>query len=444
MTRKYAVCFQHSLSLSQAAKRALERNSSFSGFVARQVAAYTERFQTLTVPELREELKRRNLAHTGKRKQLLMRLSLWVRDEVATVCGSDEQLGMEAVVNRDLNEAPAAENDDDDDESSDDESSVSSEELEIYHATKRGGEKSPSGEDDGEKSDEDDDSCDSLAVGERTARLPQSSRDSTTPLTLEDQLLDLFGHEEFRDGQEWAVRRCLDKQRTLLVAPTGFGKSLCYAFPAALMDGVCIVVSPLISLMQDQLRQLPPKIPAATLSGSLSASAMAATIDDVIRNRLKILFVSPERLASPSFRRLFQTRWNYETKTRERSFPTVSLLCVDEAHCVSQWGHNFRPSYLRLKSLLELIQPESVLAMTATAGPLVIKDICDALEIPHSDEIDPENKKEEMNTNLLNESHGVKVLAYDRDNIDVCCKVLSSEDERLSLVGSFKSVLSMY
>ena len=190
---------------------------------------------------------------------------------------------------------------------------------------------------------------------------------------------------------------------------------------------------------KDQLRQLPPKIPAATLSGSLTAAAMAATVDDVIRNRLKILFVSPERLASSSFRRLFQTRWNPETNSRERSFPTVSLLCVDEAHCVSQWGHNFRPSYLRLKSLLELMQPESVLAMTATAGPPVVKDICDALRIPRRDVSDGESQLNSENDSTEEieslSSHGVKILAYDRDNIDVCCKVMSSEGERLSLVS---------
>jgi superfamily II DNA helicase RecQ len=162
---------------------------------------------------------------------------------------------------------------------------------------------------------------------------------------------------------------------------------------------------------------------------------MASTVDDVIHNRLKILFVSPERLVSPSFRRLFQMRWNAETKERERSFPTVSLLCVDEAHCVSQWGHNFRPSYLRLTPLLELIQPESVLAMTATAGPLVVKDICNALRIPCSDEStqDPHSVGEEDIPDEIDS--GVKILTYDRDNINVCCKVMSNEGERLALVS---------
>eukprot|EP00985_Skeletonema_marinoi_P013513 scaffold6716_cov75-Skeletonema_marinoi.AAC.1 len=134
--------------------------------------------------------------------------------------------------------------------------------------------------------------------------------------------------------------------------------------------------------MQDQLRQLPPKIPAATLSGSMTSAQMALIVDDILRGRLKVLFVSPERLASAAFRRLMRPKFNLETRQYERQFPEVSLLCVDEAHCLSQWGHNFRPSYLRVRSLMSLIQPKSVLALTATAGPMVVKDICNTLCIP--------------------------------------------------------------
>ena len=90
------------------------------------------------------------------------------------------------------------------------------------------------------------------------------------------------------------------------------------------------------SVDQDQLRELPPRIPAATLSGSLTSAATAAIVDDVIRERIKVLFVSPERLASASFQRLFQPKWNKETNSHQRPFPTVPLLCVDEAHCLSQ------------------------------------------------------------------------------------------------------------
>jgi hypothetical protein len=154
-------------------------------------------------------------------------------------------------------------------------------------------------------------------------------------------------------------------------------------------------------------------------------------MDDIVRGRLKVLFVSPERLASPSFRRLFIPRWNPETRVKERHFPTVSLLCVDEAHCLSQWAHNFRPSYLRMKSMMELIQPQSVLAITATAGPRVVDDICRTLGIPKSDN--------EASSSVVDDAHwdetgAVRVMKSDRDNIDVCCTILSNQEERLSKV----------
>ena len=197
---------------------------------------------------------------------------------------------------------------------------------------------------------------------------------------------------------------------------------MCYALPATQVEGVCLVVSPLISLMQDQLRHLPPNIPAATLSGNLSSVQVAMTIDDLMKNRIKILFVSPERLASPAFRRLIRPKFNTETLQYERQFPTVSLLCLDEAHCLSQWGHNFRPSYLRIRSLVPMLEPKSILALTATAGPMVIKDICHTLGIPMSSRGGIDND-------------GVRVLDCKRDNIDVATLIMDSEDSRRSLVS---------
>lgn len=391
-----------------------------------------------------------------------MRLSIWVRDEVVKVGGRQDGLDL---MKEDLVAAVQKVVVDSNAESESDDNSVSSEELELCDGILPGGDNAMTNNALTKECWNDDKRF--SAEDPEQAGLPASSNASSPPLSLLGSLQQLFGHCDFREGQEWAVKRCLEKQRTLLVAPTGFGKSLCYALPAALMQGICIVVSPLISLMhvriqmlmysrypvtgthylfclavfQDQLRQLPPRIPAATLSGTLSAATMASTVDDLIRSRLKILFVSPERLVSPSFRRLFQMKWNPKTNERERSFPTVSLLCVDEAHCMSQWGHNFRPSYLRLTSLLELIQPESVLAMTATAGPLVVKDICDALRIPCSDKstkdlqsVSVEGIPDGIDISVL-QGNGVNILTYNRDNINVCCKVMSNESERLSLVS---------
>jgi len=152
---------------------------------------------------------------------------------------------------------------------------------------------------------------------------------------------------------------------------------------------------------------------------------MACIVDDIIRKRIKIVFVSPERLTSPSFRRLFRSSWNPVTMSHERSFPPVSLMCVDEAHCLSQWAHNFRPSYMRLRPMMDLVQPLSVLAITATAGPQVVQDICRTLSISNTSGVAIDQKTQ----------CGVRLMKTDRDNIDVSCFFLSSQVERLSAVS---------
>lgn len=204
------------------------------------------------------------------------------------------------------------------------------------------------------------------------------------------------------------------------------------------MDGVCIVVSPLLSLIQDQIRVLPARLPAVTLSGPMSTASMAATLDDIIRGRIKVLFVSPERLTSSSFRRLFRQRWDQETKEYKRMFPTVSLFCIDEAHCLSQWAHNFRPSYLRLRSMMEMIEPQSVLAVTATAGPRVVSDVCRTLQIDHDGSFSASSSQDQPATTQMetNEkaSPGIRISKTDRDNIDVRCLLLDTQEERLSKV----------
>ena len=409
-------------------QKALLQSSSTSGFVARQVAAYVDRFKALTLPELRDEAKRLGLRHVGKKGQLLARLTIHVRDEVAKSIVADDKKGSDdeiidlvPAVRQDSKTLPAADDDDESCSSSSEESSCTS--------------SSSSSEDDelelvGDECNDDDDPKEGSMSNGECVNVEGINNDDDNDSEEEESDSDpiykalhtFFGYRNFRPGQEWAIRRVLQQERSLLVAPTGLGKSMCYALPATQVEGVCLVVSPLISLMQDQLRHLPPNIPAATLSGNLSSVQVAMTIDDLRKNRIKILFVSPERLASPAFRRLIRPKFNTETRQYERQFPTVSLLCLDEAHCLSQWGHNFRPSYLRIRSLFPMLEPKSILALTATAGPMVIKDICHTLGIPMSSRGGIDND-------------GVRVLDCKRDNIDVATLIMDSEDSRRSLVS---------
>lgn len=407
-------------------QRALLQSSSTSGFIARQVVSHVERFRSLTLPELREEAERRGLRHVGKKGQVLARLQIYVRDEVAKAVGNEENIKGQVII-------AGASNLDKENVSS--ESAIEAKGDTGSNYTDSDEESEGTSDDGALSSDSSIDElelvCDEAGSGgdpivpESDVEGDRCNAADDKPETLQQIMRKYFGFEEFREGQEWAIRRVLEHQRSLLVAPTGLGKSLCYALPATVTKGVCLVVSPLISLMQDQLRHLPPSIPAATLSGNISKKQLAMTVDDLMKNRLKILFVSPERLASAAFRRLIRPRYNVEKKKFVRQFPRVSLLCVDEAHCLSQWGHNFRPSYLRIRSLLPLLDPQSVLALTATAGPLVIKDICHTLNIP--------NTMPARDSNDLIDK-GVMVLDCNRDNIDVATMVLDNDDNRRSLL----------
>jgi superfamily II DNA helicase RecQ len=174
----------------------------------------------------------------------------------------------------------------------------------------------------------------------------------------------------------------------------------------------------------------------------MSTSEVIATVDDIVRNRIKILFVSPERLASAAFRRLFRGCHSNKTSgdSAVKSIPKVSLLCVDECHCLSTWGHNFRPSYLRIKSLLPIMNPAGILALTATACSEVISDVCSTLGISYSnkDIADQGHKSATIDINLDSDSccdeSGVKVLHISRKNIDVSACFFSSDEARRAIV----------
>lgn len=177
-------------------------------------------------------------------------------------------------------------------------------------------------------------------------------------------LKQYFGHSDFRAGQEQVVDAILARQDALCVMPTGAGKSVCYQVPALLFEGVTLVVSPLISLMKDQVNALTQNgIRAAYLNSSLTAAQYAAALENIKAGYYKIIYVAPERLGVPSF--LVACR-----------HLRIDLLAVDEAHCVSQWGQDFRPSYLRISEFVEALgYRPTVAAFTATATAEVKDDI---------------------------------------------------------------------
>lgn len=182
-----------------------------------------------------------------------------------------------------------------------------------------------------------------------------------------------FGFDEFRTGQESIIEKVMQGEDPLGIMPTGGGKSLCYQIPALLLRGITIVVSPLISLMKDQVDALDKVgIPATYINSTISGAELNERFLGIYHGEYKLVYIAPERLQSPSFLRLLKDIH-------------ISLIAIDEAHCISQWGHDFRPSYLLIEQLISQIQPRPVvLALTATATPQVKDDICQMLDITES------------------------------------------------------------
>ncbi|PYZ96788.1 DNA helicase RecQ [Alteribacter lacisalsi] len=186
----------------------------------------------------------------------------------------------------------------------------------------------------------------------------------------EQMLHKHFGYDRFRPGQETIITRVFQGNPVMGIMPTGGGKSICYQIPSLLFPGLTLVISPLISLMKDQVDELrEAQIGSAFINSSLSYEESEAVIASVREGEVKILYVAPERFEMPGFVSLLRTL-------------DVSLIAVDEAHCVSQWGHDFRPSYMRIPGVIQdLGQRPSLLALTATATPEVRDDICRAFGI---------------------------------------------------------------
>ncbi|QCR32426.1 DNA helicase RecQ [Lysinibacillus sp. SGAir0095] len=187
-------------------------------------------------------------------------------------------------------------------------------------------------------------------------------------------LKQYFGYDSFRIAQQEVIENVLNGRDTLCVMPTGGGKSLCYQVPALCVEGTTVVISPLISLMKDQVDLLHSNgIEAAFINSSLTYSQINETMERVKNGYIKLLYIAPERLENEKFR-------------NELSQLKVPLVAIDEAHCISQWGHDFRPSYRTISSLVSLWSKKpSVIALTATATPTVSEDICSLLRIDEND-----------------------------------------------------------
>ena len=183
-------------------------------------------------------------------------------------------------------------------------------------------------------------------------------------MTKYEVLKKYFGYDSFREGQEMLVDALLNGQDVLGIMPTGAGKSLCYQIPALLLPGITLVVSPLISLMKDQVSTLNQAgIHAAFLNSSLSAAQYRKALGFAMEGRYKIIYVAPERLLTPEFLCAVQSM-------------EISMISVDEAHCISQWGQDFRPSYMKIVEFVKTLEKRPIIsAFTATATETVREDI---------------------------------------------------------------------
>ncbi len=186
---------------------------------------------------------------------------------------------------------------------------------------------------------------------------------------IQSTLQKHFGFSELLPGQQSVIQHLLDGHSAAAIFPTGGGKSLCYQLPALLLPGVTLVVSPLIALMKDQIDALRKRgINAHRLDSSLDAAEYKEVMRQLRDGELRLLYVAPERFNNERF--------------RESMRPIrISLFAVDEAHCISEWGHNFRPDYLKLAGFAREFNAERILALTATATPAVLDDICRIFDI---------------------------------------------------------------
>jgi len=217
-----------------------------------------------------------------------------------------------------------------------------------------------------------------------------------------------WGHKEFRPLQEEIILSVLDGKDTLALMPTGGGKSITFQVSAMAMEGICIVVTPLIALMKDQVDQLHQrKIKALAIHSGMNGYEIDVALNNCVYGGFKFLYVSPERLITPLFR----------TRVRDMN---VNLLAVDEAHCISQWGYDFRPSYLEISALREILEDVPVLGLTATATPEVCEDIQERLSFSQKNLMQKSFHRENLDYLVVHTEDKVRELLRLAQELEDC------------------------
>ena len=241
---------------------------------------------------------------------------------------------------------------------------------------------------------------------------------------MNDLLKQYFGYDEFRPGQKEIIQKVIDQENVLGIMPTGSGKSICYQLPSLLVDGLTVVVSPLISLMKDQVdaaNQL--GIPATFINSSLDGYETARRFQEIDRQQYRLLYIAPERFIMPDFIQAMN-RWN------------VCMIAIDEAHCISQWGHDFRPSYLQMaKQLNQLPNRPVIVALTATATIQVAADIKRLLKIPDGNHIQTGFERENLRFQVVKdqkkEQYLVEYLKINKNQSGIIYAATRKEVDRI-------------
>ena len=253
-------------------------------------------------------------------------------------------------------------------------------------------------------------------------------------LSPQEILKQYWGYDSFRSKQEDAIHSILDAKDTLTLLPTGGGKSICFQVPALMMEGICIVISPLIALMNDQVTALKAKnIRALAITSGMSFSELDIALDNCIYGNYKFLYLSPERLESDMVQQRLKKM-------------NINLLAVDEAHCISEWGYNFRPSYLKIAEIRE-ITTAPIIALTATATPLVVKDIQEKLKFDNENVISTSFYRDELSYVVLKQddkdSKLIQILNRVKGTSIIYCST-RKETRRIHLLLSEYGITSHY